>query len=257
MQSVSRRKFIHATGLSFAAIAVSSHGLKINTASSGFKAIAFDAFPIFDPRPIFKNVTDRFPEKGRQLVDTWRTKQFGYQWLRATGGRYKNFWEVTQDALKYAAIETKTELSAADREAIMNGYNNISIWPDVLPALQELKEMNLKLCFLSNMTEEMLARGLKNAGAEKYFDHIISTDKAKTYKPDPKAYQYGLNVLQLKKEQILFVPFAGWDMAGAVWFGYPTFWVNRLLSPADELDAQPQASGANLADLVGFVRKHS
>lgn len=44
-----------------------------------------------DPRPIFKKVMDRFPEKGKQLVDVWRTKQFGYQWLRVAGGKYKNF----------------------------------------------------------------------------------------------------------------------------------------------------------------------
>ena len=29
--------------------------------------------------------------------------------------------------------------------------------------------------------------------------------------------------------------FAGWDVAGARWFGYPPVWVNRLELPVEEL----------------------
>ena len=39
----------------------------------------------------------------------------------------------------------------------------------------------------------------------------------------------------LPREEILFVAFAGWDVAGARWFGgsaYPTFWVGTPLSAA-------------------------
>ncbi|XYH99740.1 hypothetical protein ACMHYB_08245 [Sorangium sp. So ce1128] len=50
-----------------------------------------------------------------------------------------------------------------------------------------------------------------------------------------------------------FVPFAGWDAAGARWFGYPTFWVNRLGLPAEELGVTADAAGASLADLIEFV----
>jgi len=33
--------------------------------------------------------------------------------------------------------------------------------------------------------------------------------------------------LGLRKEEIVFAAFGGWDAVGAKWFGYPTFWVNR------------------------------
>ena len=32
----------------------------------------------------------------------------------------------------------------------------------------------------------------------------------------------------LPREEFLFVVLVVWDVAGARWFGYPTFWVNRL-----------------------------
>ena len=31
----------------------------------------------------------------------------------------------------------------------------------------------------------------------------------------------------------------GWDAAGAKWFGYTTFWVNRLNLPVEELGLPP------------------
>jgi 2-haloacid dehalogenase len=38
------------------------------------KAVAFDAFPIFDPRPVFALAEELFPGTG--LGDEWRTRQF-------------------------------------------------------------------------------------------------------------------------------------------------------------------------------------
>jgi hypothetical protein len=47
------------------------------------KAIAFDAFPIFDPRPVSRLAETLFPGEGADLSNAWRTRQFEYQWLRA------------------------------------------------------------------------------------------------------------------------------------------------------------------------------
>ena len=62
----------------------------------------------------------------------------------------------------------------------------------------------------------------------------------------------------MKKEEIAFAAFAGWDVAGAKWFGYPTFWVNRVGAPLEELGVAPDGADTGLNDLVYFVdsRKH-
>src|SRR5512143_3595254 len=56
---------------------------------------------------------------------------------------------------------------------------------------------------------------------------VLSTDRARTYKPDPRAYRLGIEGFGLRREEILLEAHAGWDAAGAKSFGYPTFWVNR------------------------------
>jgi 2-haloacid dehalogenase len=67
----------------------------------------------------------------------------------------------------------------------------------------------------------------------------------------------GIDAFKLKREEILFVAFAGWDAAGAKSFGYPTFWVNRLGLPAEKLGVTADAVGPNLTDLVTFVKAAS
>jgi 2-haloacid dehalogenase len=86
------------------------------------------------------------------------------------------------------------------------------------------------------------------------FEHVLSTDAIRTYKPDPRAYRMAVDAFGIERESILFVAFAGWDVAGAKWFGYPTFWVNRLGTPAEELGAAADAAGRNLDDLVAYVK---
>jgi 2-haloacid dehalogenase len=64
----------------------------------------------------------------------------------------------------------------------------------------------------------------------------------------------GIDAFGLKRDEIAFVAFAGWDAAGAKSFGYPTFWVNRLNLPVEELGVAPDAMGGNLSDLVTFIK---
>jgi len=59
--------------------------------------------------------------------------------------------------------------------------------------------------------------------------------------------------LELARDEIVFAAFAGWDAVGAKAFGYPTFWVNRLHLPLEELGVAPDAEGADLNDLLNFV----
>ena len=45
---------------------------------------------------------------------------------------------------------------------------------------------------------------------------------------DSRAHAMAIDALKLPRRQILLVPFAGWDAAGAESFGYTTDWVSRL-----------------------------
>jgi 2-haloacid dehalogenase len=217
------------------------------------EAVAFDAFPIFDPRPVFALAETLFPGNGAELSKTWFSRQFEYQWLRALSGRYADFWQASQDGLAYAAKLLHLELTREKRDRLMQAHLELAAWPDVPTALRTLKEAGVRLAFLSNMTAELLEAGIRNSHLDGLFEQVLSTDAIKAYKPEPRAYHLATDALGLERESILFAAFAGWDVAGAKWFGYPTFWVNRLDTPLEELGVVPDARGRTLTELASFV----
>ena len=243
-----RREFaLRASGLLAAARRASGSGAR------PIQAVAFDAFPVFDTRPVWELARRLFPANGAELADLWRTRQFEYTWLRTLSRRYTDFWHVTEDALVFAAAALNLELTPQNRAHLMDAWLRLKCWPDAPAALRALKDRGLRLAFLSNMTAGMLEAGIRNSGLENLFDHVLSTDRVQVYKPDPCAYQMAVDAFRLPLHTIAFAAFAGWDAAGAKAFGYRTFWVNRLLQPVEELGLAPDARGSRLNDLVSYV----
>jgi len=119
--------------------------------------------------------------------------------------------------------------------------------------LKSLKASGIRMAFLSNFTPAMLDAAVQNSGLQGIFEPHLSTDRVRAYKPDPRAYQMGVDAFGLKREEIAFAAFGGWDAAGAKAFGYRTFWVNRMNLPIEELGFAPDAIGATLQDLAKFV----
>ena len=249
---ITRRDFMQLTSAGVAALAASV-GVPGPAAPSRLKAVAFDAFPIFNPAPMGARAEALYPGRGAALIEEWRLRQFEYGWLRVLSRRYTDFWHVTQDALVFAARKLKLDLGSGQFEALMNAFLELVPWPDVAPALTTLARSGLRLGFLSNFTPRMLAANLERTGLAGRFDKVLSTDQAGTFKPDARAYELGVSAFGLQREEILFVAHAGWDAAGAKSFGYPTFWVNRPGLPEEELGAPPDATGRDLTDLVQFV----
>jgi 2-haloacid dehalogenase len=252
--SVNRRIFVAGVAGSIAAGLFANHAIGATMSEPKIKAVAFDAFPIFDPRPIFALSEKLFGRDGAALNNAWRTRQFEYTWLRSLSHRYADFWQVTEDALVFAAKLTNIELSTENRAQLMQSYLELKPWQDVPSALKTLRDAGIRLVFLSNFTPRMLESNVRSSGLEGMFEHLLSTDQVKSYKPDPRTYQLAVDTLKLKREEIAFAAFASWDAAGAKSFGFPTFWNNRLRQPLEELGIRPDAIGETLADLVGFVQ---
>src|SRR5512146_2284623 len=124
------------------------------------RAVAFDAFPVFEPRPIAARAEALFPGKGEALIAAWRTRQFEYQWLRTMSGRYADFIETTEAGLVFAAKLQHLDLPPARRAALMRAHLELAPWPDAPAALRALKQSGLRLACLSNMTAPMLEGGI-------------------------------------------------------------------------------------------------
>lgn len=218
-----------------------------------FDAIAFDAFPIFDPRKLGAVAAKLLPEAGAGLMAEWKARLFDYQWLSALANAYMDFETAAHASLTAALRATNTKLSSAEFDILLGTLTQLDTWPDAGAGLQRLQTAGYKLVFLSNMTKAMLEANTARNQIRHYFTDLISTDQARTYKPDPRAYELGMSTLGIERERILFVAFAGWDAAGARWFGYPTFWLNRANASAEALGDPPDGTGRDFAALLSFL----
>jgi 2-haloacid dehalogenase len=234
------------------------------TFSNAPRAILFDAYgTLFDVHSVVAAAEQLFPGHGDALSRLWRAKQIEYTQLRtladpgASGSRhYAPFWDITVDALRYAAARLgfADALTSAAEKRLMDEYACLSAFPDTLPALRTLRDrIGLPLAILSNGNPPMLDIAVKSAGMCGLFEHVLSVDAARAYKPAPAAYELGTRAFGVAARELVFVSSNGWDIAGATWFGYTTFWIDRASAPVEELGVVPRGIGRNMDALVAFI----
>ena len=95
------------TATTLVASAASARVINAGAAREPVRAFHFDAFPVFDPRPVAALAEAEFPGHGAELAALWRTRQFEYSWLRAIARDYVDFWQCTDDALLCAAASPR------------------------------------------------------------------------------------------------------------------------------------------------------
>lgn len=216
--------------------------------------VVFDAYgTLLDIYAVEARLEVLFPGKGRALSLRWRDKQIEYSRLRTMSGRYASFWEITGDALDYACEFEKAALAPAAREELMAIYERLPAHREVPAALAALHAKGLKLAVLSNGNEAMLHRALAAAGIEPLFAHVLSVERVRKFKTAPEAYQLAPDAFDAPVQNLVFVSSNGWDAAGAAWFGFRAFWINRAGAPLERLGVQPEGTGKTMDDLVGFL----
>jgi len=246
-------KFDLSIRIALAVLLVLFGGIMQSNAKPRFKAVAFDYFVIFDANSVIPEVEKVFPGKGVEFTKAWRSKQFEYGFLRSITDRHEDFFRVTSEALEYTAEMMKLNLTLEDRQRLLNAYLTLKPWPDTVAALKKLKAAGIRIITIANFSEKMLRANADNAGITDLFDELLSTEVNKTYKPDPRAYELGMKHLHLKKEEIAFAAFGGWDAYGAKNFGYATYWVNRFGLPTEKLGVSADETSGDMNGLLEFV----
>ena len=220
------------------------------------RAVAFDAYgTLFDVHSVMSLAEQVCPGRGEALSMLWRQKQLEYSWLRAMSGRYKPFWEITRDALRFAVMRLAPELKPADEARLMNQYASLSAFPENLGALRELRSLGLPLAILTNGNREMIEVSVRSAGMEGIFKHLLSSESVQTFKTRDAIYELGPQAFGVPAGEILFVSSNCWDAIASGWYGYRSFWINRAGAPLEVLDTAPHATGTLLTEVVDYARE--
>jgi 2-haloacid dehalogenase len=237
-----RRQFIGVVGA--AALGATSRAGLSAALQSGpalrpteIKALAFDAYgTLFDVLSVTSLCDELFPGNGNALAQLWRAKQLQYTLLRSMMGRHKDFWQLTEDGLVYAAHTLKLDLTADRKKRLMDAYLTLRAFPDVKPGLEALRQKGVRLAIISNGEPKMLHAAAQSAGITGLLDAIISVEDVKTFKPAPQVYALIASRLKVAATEVGFVSSNNWDINGAGSAGLFTLWIQRSAAePQEEL----------------------
>ncbi|MDQ7039954.1 MAG: haloacid dehalogenase type II [Rhodothermus sp.] len=218
------------------------------------KALVFDAFgTLFDVQSVEKVCEAIFPGYGAELSRRWRQKQLEYTWLRSLMGRYADFEQVTDEALRYAAASLSLSLTPENHGRLLQAYRTLRPFPEVPDVLHQLVK-RYTLVVLSNGTAMQLQALLEQHALDRYLVQVFSADAVRVFKPHPHVYALVEVALKLPRTAIGFVSANGWDVAGAAAYGYWTFQVNRQGVPEEMLGVPVAAAGRTLYDLLAALQ---
>jgi 2-haloacid dehalogenase len=223
------------------------------SALNGVRACVFDAYgTVFDFASAAARCSDVLEEERETLTALWRDKQLQYTWLRSLQGRHADFWQFTGDALDFT-LDTLGIDRPGLRERLMDLYLTLSVFPDAPSTLETLQDAGYVTAILSNGTQSMLDAVVRGAKIDQLFDAIFSVDAVSVFKTHPRVYEYALQQLDMKAEEVSFQSSNGWDAYAASDFGMRVVWCNRYGQRRERLPGTPNHEIRTLAELPGLL----
>ena len=218
------------------------------------RAALFDVYgTLLDVYAVTRRAEQLFPGQGQRLAIVWRDKQIEYTRLRTMSARYAPFSQVTREALEFSLDALKINHTRGHLQELLDEYRKLAPFSDVAASLARLRAESMTVGVLSNGDPEMLEAALVAAGLHRYIDPVLSADQVRAFKTDPTVYALGPRALKRPADEILFVSSNCWDVCGATWYGYSTFWVNRSGLPLERLGVQPMRTGPNLSAVIDYL----
>ena len=201
----------------------------------------FDAYgTLFDVHSAVARHRDEIGPLADRLSELWRGKQLEYTWIRTLiGGVYRDFHDLTGEALDHSAARCGVTLSPALRDRLMSAYETLDAFADVVGCLEALRAAGARTAILSNGTPSMLASALASAGIAHLMDASLSIDSLRRYKTVPEVYALVTEYFGVEPSAVSFQSSNRWDVAGAARFGFRAVWINRTGQPDEYTDMPP------------------
>ena len=217
------------------------------------EALGFDIYgTLVDPLEMDEHLEEMVGERADRFSALWRAKQIEYTWRRALMREYVDFGVCTRQALDFAALSFGLELSGDGRERLVEEYQNLRPFPDVVPGLERLRSEGHSLVAFSNGVERTVRVLLERGGVLDHLEDVVSVDDLGTFKPDPEVYRYLARRLGRPVGETWLVSSNAWDVIGAKSAGLRTAWVRR--SPEAVFDpwaTEPDLVVEDLGELAG------
>jgi 2-haloacid dehalogenase len=182
------------------------------------------------------------------FVTWWRRTHFENSMIDALLHReHTPYREIGHRSVAYVLERCGLAYTMEEVRALVAEIEKLTCFPEVPEALRRL-QTRYKLVVLSNGDPDMLEAAKRHHGIP--FDRIISVAEAGSFKPHVATYTKAAEILELPKDQILFVANHAFDCTGAKSAGMRTAFIDRRQRPFGTTPHQPDIRVRTMTELA-------
>lgn len=217
--------------------------------------LAFDVYgTLIDTQGVVSSLREMIGDKAEEFSKSWREKQLEYSFRRGLMQNYADFSVCTRQALDYICLTHNTPLSQIQKSRLMDIYQSLPAFGDVISGLTLLKNQNAHLYAFSNGSREAVDGLLYTARISAFFDGVVSCDDVKSFKPNPAVYAHFLMESGAVGASAWLVSSNPFDVIGAISAGMRAAWVQRSPDAVfDPWGIEPTITLSTLNDLFRVV----
>jgi 2-haloacid dehalogenase len=164
---------------------------------------------------------------------------------------HSGYQAVARRACLYTIGLNGIEASDNDVDSLMGAWQELSPFPDVVPALEKLKQ-RYRLVVLSNGEPDFLEHLAVNR-IDWEFDRMISVQVVGAFKPHPGVYRRAAGLLALDASECLMVSANSFDVMGARMCGFRGAYVNRYKLPYEDTPYVPDVTVNDFTELAAVL----
>jgi len=223
-----------------------------------FQALTFDCYgTMIDwEKGIFSALRPILEAHGKTIDDFALLKLYSELELKAEQGEFRKYREVLQSVVAGFGEQLGFKPSEEEIRSLPGSLPQWPPFPDTVAALKRL-QTRYKLAVISNIDDDLFAGSEPKLQAQ--FDHVITAEQARSYKPSHNNFRLALKRLGLAPDHVLHVGQSLYhDVTPAKSLGIATVWVNRP-SPrpgagaARTADGRPDLEVSDLATLADIA----
>ncbi|MGH2737899.1 MAG: haloacid dehalogenase type II [Actinomycetota bacterium] len=163
--------------------------------------------------------------EGWPASDDELLERFAVHEAEAERGEYRPYREVLGRAARGVARDTGVELSAEAVRAFAGSVGEWPPFPDSTDALRRLAD-RYQLGVVTNCDGDLFAASNQRLGVR--FDWVVTAERVRSYKPNPRHFQVALETIGVSADRILHVAQSLFhDHVPAKRLGLTTVWIDR------------------------------
>lgn len=186
----------------------------------------------------------------QEIFDLWFTKLLHESLVFTITETFESFTQIAVRTLKQVSTIKGINLTDDIFVKLSDALSSLPPYPDVIHALEVLRQKGYIIVALSNSSKSLLEKQLVNAKIDHLFNEQISVDLFCKYKPHKQVYQSAAKLLNTKVEECMLIAAHDWDVYGALCSGLRAVFVKRSGKDTYFLAIEPELKVNNLLSLA-------